>query len=423
MGSKKIIQLLIVLGVLLGLFLLQMYSDLIWENKPEKEESGEVISIWTMHGDTEKALNVALEQYKEKHPEVTFEVTIYKNEVYQTAVNNAILTDSLPDMFFMWGHSKLWRFVNAGMIQEITEAVEEEGISPKLREGGLDAFTYNGEIYALPLYGWRAYLFCNRDLFEENGIKYPESFEEFLEVSEKFKQLGITPAVTGAKDGWLSSLYYMSLVQGEGKGDFVYKAATDKRLFSSFQFAEAAKKMDQIIKGDIWQKGFLDYDGYNAVHLFSQGEAAMLYYGNWASTFLESDISKVKGKVDVIPFPNKEDDEGIGGYVDTFVINKHGVIPQSEEMIHMYIEIMNSISNVVVNDIGAGIPVYKSQAVDEEKFPILYQCWTMYNNQTLYPAYDQIMSEELSGNYYYLLSDFVYGKKSYKEFIEELSEE
>jgi len=421
MGSKKIIQLLVILGVLLGLFLLQIYSDLLWGNKSKTEERGEVIRIWTIHGDTERALNIALERYKEKHPKVTFEVTIYKNEVYQTAVNNAILTDSLPDMFFMWGHSKLWRFVNAGMIQEITAAIREEDISSKLREGGLDAFTYNGEVYALPLYGWRAYLFCNREIFEKNGVEYPKNYEEFLQVSEKFKKLGVTPAVTGAKEGWLSSLYYMSLVQGEGAGDFVYQAAADKSLFSSPQFVEAAKKMEQIVKGGLWQREFLEYDGYNAVHLFSQGEAAMLYYGNWASTFLESGISKVKGKVDVIPFPNGEEGEGIGGYVDTFVINKNGAVPKNEELVRMYIEIMNSISDVVVNDMGAGIPVYKSQTVDGERFPILYQCWSIYNNQILYPAYDQIMSEELSGDYYYLLSELVYGEKTYEEFIEELS--
>lgn len=421
MERNKIAQLLIVLGVILGIFLLQIYSDLLWGNKSDRNKKEEVIRIWTIHGDTEKALNIALEQYKKKHPEVTFEVTVYKNEVYQTAVNNAILTDSLPDMFFMWGYSKLQRFVNAGMIQDITDMAGEEEVSAELREGGLDAFTFEDKIYALPLYGWGASVFCNREIFRKYGLEYPKTYDQFLKVIDECKKQKVIPMVTGAKEGWLSSLYYMSLVQGEGPGDSIYRAAAGKVLFSSPQFTEAAKKLEQLVQGEIWQKNYLECDGYNAVYLFSQGEAAMFYYGNWASTFLESETSKVKGKVEVIPFPNGNAGEGIGGYVDTFVINKYGAIAKKQELIHMYMEIMNSISNVVVNDMGAGMPVYKNQTVDEKKFPILYQCWKVSSNEVMYPAYDQIMTEELSGQYYYLLNELVFGEKSYTDFIEGLS--
>lgn len=422
MGRKKIVQLIIVLGILLGLILIQIYSDLLWGNKSDRDGKKEVIRIWTIHGDTEKALDIALEQYRKNHPEVAFEVTVYKNEVYQTAVNNAMLTDSLPDLFFMWGYSKLQRFVDAGMIQEITDTVREDKISEVLRSKGLDAFTFEGRIYALPLYGWEADMFCNREIFQEYGMEYPSTYEQFLKVVEECKRQDIIPVVTGAKEGWLSSLYYMSLVQEEGPGNAIYRAVKDQSLFSSGQFQRAAKKMEQLIEKKIWQGNYLECDSYNAVYQFAQGKAAMLYYGSWGSTFLEGDKSKVKGKVDVIPFPNGNKKEGIGGYVDTFVINKYGAIPQRVELIQMYMEIMQSISNVVVNDMGAGLPVYKNQTVEEEKYPILYQSWNSGRGKVLYPAYDQIMSEEQSGEYYDLLNRLVFGEKSYKEFIQGLAE-
>jgi raffinose/stachyose/melibiose transport system substrate-binding protein len=422
MGRKRIVLLLIVLGTLLGVFLLQIYSDLLWGNEPERDREEEVIRIWTIHGDTERALNTALEQYKEKHPGIRFEITLYKNEVYQIAINNAVLTDSLPDMFFMWGYSKLQRFVDADMIQEITDLVREEDVASGLREGTLDAFTYEDKIYALPLYGWRASLFCNREVFRQCGVEYPKTYDQFLKVIEEVKKRDLVPVVTGAKEGWLSSLYYMSLVQGEGPGNSIYQAEADRKLFTAPQFVEAAKKMEQLIDGGIWQKGFLEYDAYNAVHLFSQGEAAMLYYGSWASTFIEGNSSKVEGLIDVVPFPNGKDSEGIGGYVDTFVINKYGAIPKKQELIRMYMEIMEAASNIAVNDMGAGIPVYKNQTVDQDKFPILYQCWNINRDKTMYPAYDQIMSEELSGQYYYYLNQLVFGEKTYQEFIRAMSD-
>ena len=423
MKDKKIGLLLVFLGAVLGVFLLQIYADLLWGNKTEESMKEDVIRIWTLPGDTETALNIALEQYKEKYPGVSFEVTVYKNEVYQTAINNALLTDSLPDMFFMWGYSKLQRFINAGMVQDITDIVREEDTASALREGGLDAFTYDGRIFGLPMYGWGTSLFCNREIFRRYGVEYPGNYQQFLDAAERFKKQGVVPVVTGAKEGWLSSLYYMSLVQGEGPADSVYKASADTGIFSSKQFVEAANKMEQLIDRKIWQSDYLECDAYNAVHLFSQGEAAMLYYGSWASTFMDAGNSKVNGKIDVIPFPNGADGEGIGGYVDTFVINAYGAIPKKKELLHMYVEIMNSISDIIVNDMGAGLPVYKDQIVDQDKYPVLYQCWNMnLNNDIMYPAYDQIMSEELSGRYYYLLNELVAGRKSYKEFTSELSE-
>lgn len=421
MGKRRTIQVLVVLGVMLGVFLLQIYSDLLGKNNQNTTREETVIQIWTIHGDTEKALKRVLDEYKNQESNIKFEVTVYKNEIYQTAVNNAIITNSLPDMFFMWGHSKINRLVEGDILQDITIEIQDLETISLLKENALEAFTYEDKVYALPLYGWRAYLFCNRDIFKQYGLAYPKTFEEFVEVSQKLKEEDIIPISTGGKEGWLSSLYYMSLLQGEGSGRLIYDAVNNPKLFSSEEFIDSAKKIEILRNEKVWQDDFMDYDGYNAVSLFSQGRTAMLYYGNWASTFLESEISKVNHKVDLTYFPSGNEYEGIGGYVDTFVINKRGVIAQDEKLIKMYIEMMKKISDIVVNDIGAGIPVYDDQTVDREKFPILYQAWQMYNNQILYPAYDQIMSEELSGHYYYLLNEFIYGNKSYEEFINELS--
>lgn len=422
MGRKKVINLVVFLGIMLIGILVQIYSDYFWGNRSDVKEKDEVIRIWTIHGDIEEALNVALDDYKLKHPNINFEVTVYKNEVYQTAINNALLTDSLPDMFFMWGYSKLKRFVDAGVIQEITNIVKEQNISQQVMEGGLDAFTYDDKIYALPLYGWKATLFCNRDMFAKYELKYPETYDELIKVMDQFKEQGVVPIITGAKEGWLSSLYYMSLVQGEGPGNTIYKAVTDKNLFLGNQFSQAAKKLEQFTKGGYWKKNHMEYDAYNAIHLFSQEEAAMLYYGSWGSSFMESESSKVRGKIDVIPFPNGNKKEGIGGYVDTFAINKYGEIPQSKELMEMYTEVVGSVSDISVKNNGSGLPVYKDQMIDSTKFPILYRCFTDTAKQKLYPAYDQIMSEELSSEYYKLINELVSGEKSSQDFVNGLAQ-
>lgn len=408
------------LGVILFVFIIKIYSNFIWRDSAGENKAKEVIQVWTIHGDTEEALKKVIKKYEENNPNIVFNVTSYKNEVYQTAINNALMTDNLPDMFFWWGFSKLKRLVDAGMIYDITHELEEKQIYSEIIEGGMNAFTFDNKTYALPLYGWTAVLFCNREIFERNNLEYPQDYNQFLQTISLLQDKNEVPMIVGAKEGWLSSLYYMSLVQGEDTGKNIFDAVKDNKLFLSSQFTEAAGKLCYLVQHKTWQKNYLESDAYNAAYSFAQGDGAMLYYGSWATTLLEGDLSRVHNKVDVIPFPNGNHSEGIGGFVDTFVINREGVIPKHEYLIDMYTDIMHELSDVIINDIGGGIPVYRKQKIDAQRFPLLYKCWEISKDRTLYPAYDQIMSEELSAQYYLLLNEMMAGEMNHKDFIEGL---
>lgn len=421
MKSRQLTKLLICLGLLLCAFLIKIYSDSIWKDDSANEDAHELITIWTIHGDTELALKKVLAKYKEDNPKITFEVTVYKNEVYQAAINNALMTDNLPDMFFWWGFSKLERLVDAEVVYDISLALDKKKFSSEVIEGGMKAFTFKERAYAMPLYGWAAALFCNQKIFKDNGIEIPRTYDQFSASLSKLQENEVIPMLTSVKEGWVSSLYYMSLVQGEGTGENILQAVNYKSLFSSLQFKEAAYKLYDLVEKKIWQDNYLESDAYNVAYSFAQGEAAMLYYGSWATTLIEGETSKVSNDVVVVPFPNGNNTEGIGGIVDTFVLNRQGNIPKNPDFINMYIDIMKEVSDIIVNDIGGGIPVYRDQSIDPKRFPLLLELWEINKNKTLYPAYDQIMSAELSAQYYFLLIEMMAGEINHEEFIEGLT--
>ncbi|MBZ4668137.1 MAG: extracellular solute-binding protein family 1 [Defluviitaleaceae bacterium] len=421
MKDNPIIKLLFFLGITLIVLLLNIYSDFIWGDASDNKNKKEVIRVWTIHGNTEEALERVLKKYEEKNPNITFEITVYKNEVYQAAINNALFTGNLPDMFFWWGFSKLERLVDADVAYDLSLAVKNRQIQSEVIDGGMNAFTFNNKIYGLPLYGWTATMFCNRQIFSENKLKYPEDYDQFIETINHLQEKNYDPLVTSALEGWVPSLYYMGLVQGEGTGKSIFDAVKDHSLFSTPQFGNSASKLYHLVELGAWQDNYLECDGYNAVYYFAQGKGAMLYYGSWATTFLEGELSKVSDQVDVIPFPNGNNKEGIGGFVDTFVINKKGLIAKDEELVNMYIDIMREVSDIIVCEVGSGIPVYCNQSIDQERFPLLYKIWEMNKDRTLYHAYDQIMSEELTEKYYLLLKEMMAGEINDEEFIKNMS--
>ncbi|HKL99412.1 MAG TPA: extracellular solute-binding protein [Mobilitalea sp.] len=421
MKSKQFIRLIVCLGVILTAFLLYIYSDFIWGDDSGKKDTDQIVSVWTIHGDTEETLRKVLKRYEQNNPNIVFDITVYKNEVYQAAISNALMTNDLPDMFFWWGFSKLERLVDMGIAYDMTHALEKKRINTEIIEGGLDAFTFDNKTYALPLYGWAATLFCNRHIFEENNLKYPKNYDQFLETVAILQEKGVTPLITSVKESWVSSLYYMSLVQGEETGKNIFNVAKDNTLFSTPQFSAAAHKLYNLVEQKPWQDNYLESDAYNAAYSFTQGEGAMLYYGSWATPLIEGESSLIPNDVDVIPFPNGNGTEGIGGFVDTFIINKDGIIPNNTDLIDMYIDVMYETSEITINDIGGGIPVYRDQSIDAQRFPLLYEIWEINKYKTLYPAYDQILSEELSSRYYQSVLEIMAGDINHEKFIENLS--
>lgn len=422
--NKKIIALIHLLLALLCILLLIQYSQeyMLQQAEPIKRKPLE-IQIWTIHGDIEKALNQSLDRYKDQYPEMEFKVKVFKNEVYQSAIANAMVTDTLPDIFFSWGYQKLNDYVEAEVVFDITDYINKRDVMKDMKPGVMDGFTFNDRYYAMPLYGWNASLFCNRTVFEANGLSYPNTYEELLQLIEEFKKKGIIPLATGGKEAWLISLYYMSFVLETGTKDDVYQAASQTQRFDSAPFIQAAKRFEGLVQTKPWQENYTEDDSYNAAYLFTQGNTAMLLTGSWVSSAIDADDSLVKGKVDVIPFPVHDKSQAIGGYVDTYVLSKNSVMAQEERYVNLYLDLMQSISSISCNDLGIGLPVYSKPVVVKDKFPTLYQCIQDDYDKIYHPAYDQIFDAALTNRYYDLLSNLMLGEINADDFIKALSKE
>ena len=421
--SRVIIGIIVFLTIILGILLYIIYSDVRnMENKNTAKAPIKTIKIWTIHGGIETILNEVAREYEIKNKDIKIEITTFKNEVYQSTIQNAAVTNGLPDIYFFWGYEKLKKYVNLDLVWNISDAMGKYYEGEKPLPGALEGVTYDGEIYGMPINGWCSSLFCNRQLFEKYNIAYPTTYTELLEAIEKFKEEGITPISSGAKEMWMNSLYYMDLVLHEGSIQGVYDASKDRSLFKTRQFYDAARKMEEMIAMQPWEDEYLERDAYDAAYFFSQGQSAMLLSGSWAASSIEGEDSKVRDKIDVIPFPGLPDSVGVGGYVDTLVVSKQSQIAQDEALQKVYFDIIKEVSTKAVETSGIGIPAYENQWIDQDKFPTLYKCALVVPTKAIHPAYDQIFDETFSDLYYEMLSQLISGKINADEFIEGLSE-
>ena len=77
------------------------------------------------------------------------------------------------------------------------------GVKENFTETALEGFTdKDGHIFAVPFAAVSHFVYYNKQIFADNGIEVPATFEEFLAVCEKLKAAGITPLANGIAGQW-----------------------------------------------------------------------------------------------------------------------------------------------------------------------------------------------------------------------------
>jgi raffinose/stachyose/melibiose transport system substrate-binding protein len=119
--------------------------------------------------------------YMAEHPNVTIEITVMENEAFKAAIQTNIQAGDVPDLFQSWGGGVLLDQVNAGAVQDITDASAE--FVEDLSVGAASVLNIDGVQYGLPYNQSLVGFWYNKDLFEQAGItETPTTWTGLLEV-------------------------------------------------------------------------------------------------------------------------------------------------------------------------------------------------------------------------------------------------
>lgn len=379
-----------------------------------------IIKIWALHGDIGDSLIKVTDNYTKQNPDIVFEISLFKNDVYKSVIREAMITNEAPDIFYAWGDGFLKEFIDLEAVKDINNICIKEDIYSSISRSSLKSFTFDDKVYSIPLFGWRLMLFANEELFINNNIDIPENYEEFIQVIKDFKNLEITPLSVGVKEPWTLSFYYMMLSLNNVGIDGVNEALSDNSKFANEGFFNAAEEFKELCDINAFSEGKLDLESYNSDFYFSEKNAAMLLNGTWVIPQLEkrfksdNDINKNPIKViDFSSFVGKR--EGIGGYVDGFVINNNS--DKLDVISDLYIKIVKEVSDEYIRESNGGIPVWNDQNVNQENSPLLYEIINNYDTNRYHGAYDQELPYWLSKIHLESIQLLFNGEITPEEFI------
>lgn len=234
---------------------------------------------------------LALEIFKEKHPDVTVD---YQTTSFDAVRQNAKITlsgDDVPDVIeFNKGNADGGQLAGQGLLSPLTEAVAQYGWDEKIT-GAMQAFAKydeqglagSGDWYGIPNIGEYVMFYYNKELFAEAGITdLPTTLEEFEAAMDQLLAAGITPISSSAatSQGFNQMWVWYSLVSAMGDREAIddFMFLREPVDFSAAPWGPGADRFQEWIDKEYvgTDLGGLNFE--QATVNFLSGDKAMLIW-------------------------------------------------------------------------------------------------------------------------------------------------
>ncbi len=273
--------------------------------EPEAENDPVTLRIYGQYSDadTREPMDYAIEELKKEMPWVTLEMDIEAQDNGEKLKTYAA-TGDMPDIFNS-NYDQINTFIKSGDIAVLNDYLEETGYLELIQESNKDLLYHpDGNAYAFPFAGNEFVLmYYNKELFEQYGLREPETFDDLLTAVRTFNEAGITPISIFAQEGWVTAAMYDEIATKyipEGiKG--LDLGTTD---IAEEGYLKAAVKLKELVDAGAFAKGAAGMNYDQAASLFYEEKAAMFISGQW---FISDADSNLPDKVDWFYFPVTDD--------------------------------------------------------------------------------------------------------------------
>lgn len=301
----------------------------------------------------------------DRNIEIVLDAT--ENETYKQKMVTTIAANEAPDIYFYWSGGYMQNIVEAGKVLALDDYLTDD-IKSQLMDGALDNMTFGGKIYGMGYSQSVGTFFINTELFDQYGVKVPETYDELVTAVKTFRDNGVsTPIAVGAKEAWCIDMYLDMLETREAGAETCIAALSKKGSFEDAGIIEGARKLQELVDMGAFGDGALAISRDESEVPFYNGQVPMYFNGSWTIGNINRDDCKVKGKIDIVKFPTLSAKSNVndftGGAAECFLVNASTKYP--EECVYALSQILPDFAKNLYES-GAGLPTWKVNA-DESK--------------------------------------------------------
>jgi raffinose/stachyose/melibiose transport system substrate-binding protein len=261
-------------------------------------------------------------KFEAANPGVTVQFDYLDDTSFKSKLPTLLQSAARPDAFFTWTGGVFHEQADAGVLKDISKELDPAW-KATAAPAALNAVTYKGAIYGVPMYMAGVAFWYNKELTDKAGVDPTtiKTWDDFLAAVKAIKAAGITPIVVGGKGKWPLAFYYGYLTTRIASPAGI--AAADAGKDGGFRgpdFLKAAQEFKRLVDLKPFQPGYMDTDNNKAIGLFGDGKGAFELMANFIVGAQAKNSTSGKGidaaNLKFIPFPAVP--SGKGDPADTF---------------------------------------------------------------------------------------------------------
>ncbi len=266
------------------------------------------LNFFQFKGEALEDFNEIIAGFEAENPDIR----VVQNQVADadTLIRTLLVKDRAPDVITLNASGNFGRLAQAGVFYDFSDEPVLQTINPAVQEIIADLGTRGDEVSGLGYINNANGVIYNPEIFEQQGLEVPETWDEFIAVCDALQAAGITPFYGTLADSWTVLPSFNALGAYPARDGFFDQmreegenVGPDSPVSFEKNFAEAMEQ--QLTLFSYMQEGFRGrtYDDGNAA--FANGEVAMLLQGIWA-------ISQIKNfnpdaPAEIFPYPATDD--------------------------------------------------------------------------------------------------------------------
>jgi ABC-type glycerol-3-phosphate transport system substrate-binding protein len=223
-------------------------------------------------------------EWQKTHPNVDIEISVKETE-YFTILATMIQSGEAPDLLGTLGvsSSNFSELVKQGYLLPMDDYFNESDYP----EWYMNIFTIDGKRYAIPgMIEDSLGTFYNKKVFDQLGLKPPETQADFEVILDTLKKNGIVPISYDGKDGTRSWWAYLVYIQAYAP-DWNHEFPKNGKKYSDPEFVDATKQFVRWLKEGYMGDDYLSLDHNSAIVQVLQGKAGMIMTGAWDAPAFE----------------------------------------------------------------------------------------------------------------------------------------
>jgi multiple sugar transport system substrate-binding protein len=257
-----------------------------------------------------RVMGEVIEKFRERNPELDVTLNTFAHEDYKTLLRTWLNSDEAPDVVTWFAGERMRFFASKGLLEPLGNVFEEQGgFNSYFPSAFRTSSQYDGKVYFMPenWYWWGVYY--KESMFEEYGIEEPETWDEFLQVAQTFKDNDITPIAIGTKYKWTAAGWFDYLNLRINGQKFHEQLTAGEIPYNDPRVQEVFEKWSTLVERDFFLDDHTSYSWQEAATRLFNGNAGMYLMGQFIKDSAPNE--EVKDDLDFFRFPVINEDMGL----------------------------------------------------------------------------------------------------------------